>query len=507
MLDTIDLSTKMNKAVYKKLKPSLQNELRDTQRLIHDAGIPVVVIFEGWDASGKGDSIGTLVYPMDPRGFKVHTTQAPSREESLRPFLWRFWNKLPPRGDFCFFDRSWYRCLLEDRIERRVKNKHVAGIADAIREFEREIIEDGYVVIKIWLQISRKEQARRFKNIAADRYEKWRLEQMNGGHRTEYDKYAKVAEKMLTLTTSEEAPWNIVSATDRRHRRIRVFQIVLDSLRKALKKQAESRPPITQTDAPPTVDPEVRSRAIDIRSAGSSAILDKVDLSLELDRDQYHEKLESLQRRLRDLLLESYRKRLPTIIIYEGWDAGGKGGNIKRLTQELDPRGYEVIPINAPTRAELDHHYLWRFAVRIPKAGHMAIFDRSWYGRVMVERVEGFATQPEWRRAYDEINTFERHLVSFGTVFIKFWFQISPEEQLRRFQERETTAHKNYKITAEDWRNRLKWNDYRMAVSEMIERTSTPEAPWTIVEGECKLWARIKTLSTTVNRLEKALDV
>jgi polyphosphate:AMP phosphotransferase len=487
MLETIDLSVKV--------------------RAIREAGIPVVVIFEGLDASGKGDSIGTLVYPMDPRGFKVHTTQAPSREESLRPFLWRFWSNMPGRGDFVFFDRSWYRCLLEDCVANRTKRKEVPGFADSIREFEHQIVADGAVIVKIWLHISRKEQSRRLENIAADRYERWRLGQMNSRRRTDHDKYARAAEMMIELTGTAEAPWHLVAATDRRHRRIRVFQIVLDSLREALEKRAGTEAAEPLAASAPKIDPKARAQAEAVKSGRRSKILDEVDLSKKLDRAEYDAQLEKLQDRLRELGLESFRKRLPTVIVYEGWDAAGKGGNIKRLTQELDPRGYEVISIAAPTKVELDHHYLWRFWNRLPKAGHMSIFDRSWYGRVLVERVEGFASETEWRRAYDEIRFFEQQLVQFGTVVIKFWLQISPEEQLRRFLERETTAHKQYKITEEDWRNRLKWNPYRSAVSEMIKQTSTEAAPWTIVEAESKLWARIKTLSTTVSELEKKLGV
>ena len=194
-------------------------------------------------------------------------------------------------------------------------------------------------------------------------------------------------------------------------------------------------------------------------------------------------------------------------MVYEGWDAAGKGGNIKRLTQELDPRGYQVVPITAPTVEEKAHHYLWRFWRQLPKAGHLTIFDRSWYGRVLVERVEGLASEEEWRRAYQEINEFERHLTGAGVVCVKFWLHLSPEEQLRRFQARERTPHKRFKITTEDWRNRARWNDYRAAVSEMIERTSTSMAPWTVVEAEDKLWARVKTLSTLVATLEKHLGV
>ena len=234
-------------------------------------------------------------------------------------------------------------------------------------------------------------------------------------------------------------------------------------------------------------------------------LLDRVDLTRRLDRKEYEKQLDPLQARLQELELECYHQRLPVVVVYEGWDAAGKGGNIKRLTQELDPRGYEVIPIAAPDATEKAHHYLWRFWKQLPKAGHIAIFDRSWYGRVLVERVEGFAAEPEWRRAYQEINEFERHQTEAGSVLVKFWMHISPEEQLRRFEERERVPHKRYKITADDWRNRARWGAYREAVVEMIERTSTSYSPWTIVEAEDKYWGRIKTLQTLVSALEEKL--
>ena len=261
------------------------------------------------------------------------------------------------------------------------------------------------------------------------------------------------------------------------------------------------------SQAQPVLDPALKNAAAEVKTESAKPLLDRVDLSLHLEREDYEKRLDKLQGRLRSLELECYSQRVSAIVVYEGWDAAGKGGNIKRLTQELDPRGYEVIPIAAPDATEKSYHYLWRFWKRIPKAGHIAIFDRSWYGRVLVERVEGFACEQEWRRAYQEINEFEWQLRDSGIVMVKFWMHLSPTEQLRRFEEREQIPYKQYKITAEDWRNRLRWNAYREAVSEMIERTSTSYSPWTIVEAEDKLWARIKTLSTLVAALEGQLHV
>ena len=233
-------------------------------------------------------------------------------------------------------------------------------------------------------------------------------------------------------------------------------------------------------------------------------MLSDVDLSRSMERKEYDERLPALQVRLRELHLKCFEKRIPAVFLFEGWDAAGKGGAIKRLTQILDPRGYEVIPIAAPVGEERQHHYLWRFYRHLPKAGHFTVFDRSWYGRVLVERVEALCDASAWKRAYREINEFERQLTTFGMVICKFWLQISKDEQLRRFNARKTDPYRNYKLTDEDWRNRNKWDSYERAVNDALERTSTTYAPWTIVESNDKLFGRIKVLQTVVDTLSAA---
>jgi polyphosphate kinase 2 (PPK2 family) len=220
---------------------------------------------------------------------------------------------------------------------------------------------------------------------------------------------------------------------------------------------------------------------------------------------EYEEKLKTYQKRMWDLEHEIYRKRLPVGIVFEGWDAAGKGGAIKRLAQGLDPRGYVVVPFAAPNDVEKRHHYLWRFWINLPKGGHITVFDRSWYGRVLVERVEGFCTTHEWNRAYREINETEEQWTNFGMVLVKFWLHISPEEQLKRFKEREKIPDKQWKITDEDWRNRDKWALYKEAVDDMLVKTASPGAPWTVVEATSKYFARIKVLKTVTEAIERAL--
>ncbi len=490
MLETLDLSLKLRKSEYRERVPALRNRLRDLQQSLREAAVPVVVLFEGVNATGKGDSIGQLVYPLDPRGFRVVTTREPNEEERFRPFLWRFWGDLPARGHIAFFDRSWYRRLLEDRLSGDVKSRQVAETAAEIRDFENQLTADGTLLVKFWLHISRKEQEKRIKEMKADPYERWRAARKAA--RVPYRKYVEAAEEMLALTSGAEAPWTLVESTDPHFRRRKVFESLIEKL--------ESRVPRTPS-APPAPLPR-RPKSVTVKPPARKTLLESVDLSKKLDRATYEKELDRYQERLRELGYLAYRERLPAVIVYEGWDAAGKGGNIKRLTQEMDPRGYEVIGIAAPDATERAHHYLWRFWNRVPKAGHMAIFDRSWYGRLLVERVEGFAGEEEWKRAFEEINMFERQLTDFGTVVVKFWLHLSPEEQLRRFDERMKTPHKRHKITEDDWRNRSKWPAYRDAVAEMIERTSTPNAPWTIVEAEDKLYARVKAQRTVVEAVE-----
>ena len=300
---------------------------------------------------------------------------------------------------------------------------------------------------------------------------------------------------MLTETDTEYAPWTVVEAHDRRFATLKAFTTVIDALERGAAvagREADEAPALLVQPAP-TIN------------AFKTTALDHVDLSLSLTAEEYAGRLKEAQTRLRELEHEIYRRRMPVVIAYEGWDAAGKGGNIRRLTQNLDPRGYEVVPIAAPNDIEKAHHYLWRFWAQLPKAGHIAIFDRTWYGRVLVERVEGFCTEAQWRRAYREINAMEQQLVHFGTVLFKFWLHIDPDEQLRRFQERQEDAHKQWKITEEDWRNRSKLDQYRDAVEEMLYRTSTPYAPWTIVESNCKWYARVKVLETVCEAIQQAL--
>ena len=499
MLENVDLGAQTSKAEYKKDKPALEFELAELQRKAKEFGIPVVLVFEGWDASGKGTLINELIMPLDPRGFSVYSTLPPSAEEALRPFLWRFWKHTPARGRLAIFDRSWYRRVLADRVDKTIQKTEVMQAYDDIRSFERQLADDGAVIIKFFLHIGKKEQKRRFKSLLADKATAWRVAKSDWAHHRQYDKYVTAVEDMLARTDAEFAPWTVVEAEDRRFATLKVFRTVIAALSRGIQKASAKAPP-ARAVAGNVVE------VVEPSSAAGPLILSKVDLSVSMDRHTYEKEMDKKQKRLRELEHEIYRARIPVIVAYEGWDAAGKGGNLKRLVRNMDPRGYEVVPVAAPDATERAHHYLWRFWTQVPKAGHITIFDRTWYGRVLVERVEGFCSEADWRRAYREINEMERHWVNFGLVLVKFWVQIDQKEQLRRFREREKDPHKKWKITDEDWRNRKKWPQYEVAVNEMLQRTSTAAAPWTVVESNCKMYARVKALDTVIRAIERKLS-
>ena len=494
MLELIDPEKKLSKAEYRALFPDLEVELGKCQRRAREAGVPVVIVFEGWDASGKGRAINRLAQALDPRGFSVRWSREPDEEQRLRPWMWRYWKALPAAGKFVIFDQSWYRRVLVERIEGDLRRREWEQAYDDILDFERQLADSGTVIVKFWLHITRREQRKRLKRLDKNPATSWRVRKEEWERNEQYDRWQGVVEEMLARTGTAQAPWHVVESTQGRYRRTKVFQTLVETVQSELSRR-EGR---AEPERRPMPDPE--PSPLDDRT-----VLDRVDLSLSMSRQDYEQELEPLQERLFELQNRLYRKRVPAVIVYQGWDAAGKGGNIKRLTRGLDPRGYEVIPVAAPNDDEKARHYLWRFWRDLPKAGHVAIFDRSWYGRVLVERVEGFCTEAEWRRAFREINQLERQLADFGTVLVKFWLHIDQEAQLRRFRDRQQTPHKEWKITGDDWRNREKWDRYQVAVVDMLRRTSTPHAPWTILEANCKLYARIKALRTVAAAWDKAL--
>jgi AMP-polyphosphate phosphotransferase len=491
LLDELDLSRRVPKNEYKSTKAKLELELSALQRRVKDSVIPVIIVFEGWDASGKSTLINELILHLDSRGFSVHSIRPPNEEETLRPFLWRFWIRTPARGRIAIFHQSWYRRVLKDRVDGLIKDDELAQAFDDISSFEHQLADDGVVIIKFFVHITKAEQKRRFKKLQNAPATAWRVTKRDLNRRKRNKDYTAGVEEMLDETDSDFAPWTVVEGHDRRFATLKVFTTVVNRLKDHLDEMEHPTPQLRQM--------------VTLPETLQSSILDTIGLTKRLEQSEYRKQLKGKQKRLRELQHTLYIHRIPAVIVFEGWDAAGKGGNIRRLIRELDPRGYDVVPTAAPNDIEKAHHYLWRFWAEIPKAGHLTIFDRSWYGRVLVERVEGFCTEAEWKRAYREINEMEKHLTHFGAVMLKFWLEIDAEEQLQRFQQREILSHKQWKITGEDWRNREKWDEYKPAVEDMLLRTSTLHAPWIIVESNCKWYARVKVLDTVIKAIERRL--
>ncbi|MCI6044979.1 phosphate--AMP phosphotransferase [bacterium] len=507
MLDQIDLTKKMEKDEYKARMENMMPRLSRLQRECKELGIPVMIVFEGFGAAGKGVQISKLISALDPRGFCVYAINGESKDEQLRPFLWRFWTKTPEKGRIAIFDRSWYRRVLVDRFDGVTTLKELGYAYEEINSFERQLTDGGYVIIKLFLAIDKKEQKKRFKKLMESKSSAWRVTEADLKRNKEYDEYKKMNDEMLQRTDTDYAPWHIIEATDKEFATVKIYSAVIAAMEQKIQEVKQEKEAKAKEDA--LKKQGVTEKAAE-KSTGEDSVLrtsslNSADLSLSYTKEEYKEKLEKLQNRIQELHGELYQKRIPVILGFEGWDAGGKGGAIKRLTEKMDPRGYQVNPTASPNDIERAHHYLWRFWNNVPKKGHIAIFDRTWYGRVMVERIEGFCTKDEWSRAYKEINDMEANWVHSGAVVLKFWLQIDKDEQARRFKERMENPEKQWKITDEDWRNREKWDQYEQAVDDMLVHTSTTYAPWIIVEGNSKYYARIKVLQSVVDAIEKRL--
>ena len=433
--------------------------------------------------------IGKVIKNIDPRFFKVATMSSPIEEELRRPFLYRYMKQIPEEGKFTFLDSGWMEQTVMDVLSGDLEGDLYEKRIESIRRFERQLTDNGYLVLKFFMQIDKDEQGKRMEKLLDKEDTKWRVTGADKWQHKHYKKCENVIDRYMKDTNMSTSPWYIIDAEDKKWAELQVMDTLVSSIEVALQNQRHSVP-ILQNVFPLVKMPKLK----DVELEGKT-----------IDEEEYQKELKKLQSRLGELHNRLYRKRVPVIITYEGWDAAGKGGNIKRVTGALDPRGYEVQPIASPEPHEKARHYLWRFWTRLPKDGHIAIFDRTWYGRVMVERLEGFCSENDWKRAYNEINEFEKELHDWGAVIIKFWVQIDKDTQLERFTERQNNPEKQWKITDEDWRNREKWDQYEEAVNEMLKKTSTTFAPWHILESVDKKYARIKALKIIIKELEKAL--
>lgn len=517
MFSTAELGRTIPKSEYRQREPLLRQELLEVQaKLFEDREFPVILLCAGVDGAGKGETVNLLNGWMDPRLLATRAYDKPSDEERGRPEYWRFWRDLPPKGRIGLFLYAWYASPLHGRIH----GKDSAAVFDErlarCHAFEEALADDGTLIIKFWLHLSKAVQKKHFKKLEKDPLTSWRVTQQDWDHWNRYEEVEAAAERMIQRTSTGRAPWNIVEAADPAYRSLTIGTTIRDAIRKHFDEFAARRKlreeMALQQHATRQAEHAAESASVNGHASdkgGQSTpltVLSGLDMTLQLPKRDYRAQLKECQARLNHLHREALKQKLSTILLFEGPDAAGKGGAIRRITAALDARYYEVIPIAAPTDEERAQHYLWRFWRHLSRAGRITIFDRSWYGRVLVERIEGFAAEDEWRRAYAEINEFEEQLTEHGIVLVKYWIHITRDEQLERFKAREKTPYKRWKLTGEDWRNREKWNAYAVAVNDIIEHNSTHNAPWTIVEGNDKCYARIKVVRTLCEQLESAIN-
>lgn len=488
MLKEWEKSEKPSEEEIKARLEAVKEKLARQQLLIKEKKVPVLVVLEGWGTAGKGYAIGQIIQNIDPRFFKVVSMQKKTEDDKRKPFLYRHFAQIPEAGQFVFLDTAWMDEITEERLHGTISEDVYANRIESVRRFERQLTDNGYLVMKFFLHISKKEQSRRIAQLEHQKDTTWRVSKKDLWQNEHYEKCMDVFSGYLKNTNMPSAPWYIIDAKSRKWTEVQILETLTQGIEIALSNH-QMAVPLLQNVFPLKKMP----------------LLCDIPLDKCMEEDVYKKELKQLQQRLGELHNRLYRKKVPVIIAYEGWDAAGKGGNIKRITGALDPRGYEVHPIASPEPHEKARHYLWRFWTRLPKDGHIAIFDRTWYGRVMVERLEGFCSENDWRRAYNEINEFEKELSDWGAVIVKFWVHIDKDTQLARFNDRQSNPEKQWKITDEDWRNREKWDQYETAVDEMLQKTSTAYAPWHILESVDKKYARLKALRIVIEEIEKAL--
>jgi polyphosphate:AMP phosphotransferase len=493
MFESAELGHKIDKAIYDKEVPILREALLEAQfNLAKAANFQVIILIGGIDGAGRGETVNLLNEWMDPRYIQTRGMGEPSDEELDRPMMWRFWRELPPKGRIGVFLGSWYTWPILNRVSGVSTIADLDQSLERARQMEEMLYAEGAIIIKFWLHLSKDKQEKRLNTLEKNPSTRWRVTDRDWKHFKAYKKFQTVHESVIRHTSTAEAPWIIVEGEDPCYRNLTVGKLILETLRNRLE---QTNAPAIKVNAPRLLP-----------SLDNMHLLKVLDLTKSIEKTKFQQELEKYQGKLNSLTRDNRFKDMTVIIVFEGNDAAGKGGSIRRITGALDARYYQVVPIAAPTEEERAQPYLWRFWRHIPRKGRLTIFDRSWYGRVLVERVEGFCSENDWMRAYSEINDFEAQLVRHKIIVVKFWLAISKEEQLRRFEERQQTGYKSFKITEEDWRNREKWQEYEQAICDMVDRTSTKMAPWTLVEANDKNYARIKILKTLCSQVEKMLE-
>ncbi len=491
MFESAELGHSIDKATFEAAVPALREALLEAQYELQQQGrFALLILISGIEGAGKGETVKLLNEWMDPRLIQVSTFDQQSDEELARPPAWRYWRQLPGKGRIGIFFGNWYSQMIQGRVHGRLKKAALDQAIDGALGLEQMLCDEGTLIFKFWFHLSKTQMKARLKALQDDPLHSWRLSPLDWRQSKTYDKFVRVGERVLRRTNRDYAPWYVVEGVDEHYRSLMVGRILLEGLQAAL---TAKTPPLSQPHAAPLT-----------ASLDQLGLLDSLDLGQSLAKAEYQQQLASEQARFAGLMRDKRMRRHALVAVFEGNDAAGKGGAIRRVAAALDPRQYRIVPVAAPTEEERAQPYLWRFWRHIPARGSFTVFDRSWYGRVLVERVEGFCSAADWMRAYDEINDFEEQLTDAGVVLVKFWLAIDQDTQLQRFKQREAIPFKRFKITEDDWRNREKWPLYRDAVGDMVDRTSSAVAPWTLVEANDKRFARVKVLRTINAALEAA---
>ena len=502
MFETAELGHKVDDAAYAKREKQLRADLLDAQYDLKEVGtFPVIILINGLDGAGKGETVNLLNEWMDPRHIETHAFGEPTDEERQRPPMWRFWRALPPKGKIGILFGNWYTDAIVRRANGKGKKAEFGERMEAIRHFERMLTDESVLILKYWFHLSEKGQEKRLKKLAANPRTAWRVTTHDWKLFKRYKPFITAAEQALRETDSAHAPWTVIDGSDDNHRALAVGEHLLTAMRTRIAQHRAALRSAPRATAKPRASKTAPKKA----DGDGRNVLNTLDMSQRLSDRKYERELEKWQGQLNLLSRHPKFRERSAVLVFEGMDAAGKGGAIRRVTAALDARHYQTIPVAAPAEDERAQPYLWRFWRHLPGHGQFAIFDRSWYGRVLVERVEGFCREADWRRAYGEINDFESQLTASGAIISKFWLSVSADEQLRRFKEREETRFKRFKITPDDWRNREKWPLYETAVCDMVDRTSTEIAPWHLIGADDKKHARVAILRTLCERIEAAL--
>jgi polyphosphate:AMP phosphotransferase len=490
MFDEAESDPIVTEADAKRVVPKLRTQLLRAQyRHLQKRDRALLILVSGVDGAGKGDTVNLLNEWMDPRHIRTLAFTAPTLDEQAYPPMYRFWRNLPAKGNIGIVFGSGYTPLIIEASKKRPNADRLQGMLLAARRFEADLIANGVQVIKLWFHLSRQAQRERTKTLLLNPSTAWKVNEQDRKVHHRFDRLRQAGQRIIEASDSVHAPWIIIPAADENARNIRTGQAVLQ----ALEQRRIRIEPLHDPAKLPSLTPQKNPIA-------------SIDFSESLAKDDYERLLLHWQNRLAEVVRRpEFLSKPGLILVFEGQDAAGKGSTIRRITKALDARQYEIVPVAAPKPFELDRPYLWRFWRHLPKLGRITIFDRSWYGRVLVERVEKLITPATWRRAYPEINAFESQLTEHGVRVLKFWLAITPDEQLRRFNERQKSPFKQFKITDEDWRNRDKWKAYEKATTDMLVNTQTELAPWHIIAANDKRHARIEILKHIVQRLEADL--